>query len=62
MHRAGAARFLILLVTALGGLCQHCCQSFRTSAPSQRSAVALSLATVTIALSWVACLTTFALH
>jgi uncharacterized membrane protein len=54
-------RFLILLVTALGAFASIAAIVFELGA-SQRGAPQLSLATVTIALSWAAVHTTFALH
>jgi uncharacterized membrane protein len=54
-------RFLILLVTALGAFASIAAIVFELGA-SQRSAAELALATVTIALSWAAVHTTFALH
>jgi uncharacterized membrane protein len=54
-------RFLILLVTALGAFASIAAIVFELGA-SQRSVPELTLATVTIALSWAAVHTTFALH
>jgi uncharacterized membrane protein len=54
-------RFLILLVTALGAFASIAAIVFELGA-SQRSAQQLTLATLTIALSWAAVHTTFALH
>ena len=54
-------RFLILLVTALGAFASIAAIVFELGA-SHRSAPELALATVTIALSWAAVHTTFALH
>ena len=54
-------RFLILLVTALGAFASIAAIVFELGA-SQRSGPELTLATVTIALSWAAVHTTFALH
>src|ERR1700710_1490463 len=54
-------RFLILMVTALGAFASIAAIVFELGA-SQRSAAELALATVTIALSWAAVHTTFALH
>jgi uncharacterized membrane protein len=54
-------RFLILLVTALGAFASIGAIVFELGA-SHRSALELALATVTIALSWAAVHTTFALH
>jgi uncharacterized membrane protein len=54
-------RFLILLVTALGAFASIAAIVFELGA-SQRSVAELTLATVTIALSWAAVHTTFALH
>jgi uncharacterized membrane protein len=54
-------RFLILLVTALGAFASIAAIVFELGA-SHRSAIELTLATVTIALSWAAVHTTFALH
>src|ERR1700676_1825471 len=54
-------RFLILLVTALGAFASIAAIVFELGA-SQRGAPQLVLATVTIALSWAAVHTTFALH
>jgi uncharacterized membrane protein len=54
-------RFLILMVTALGAFASVVAIVFELGA-SQRSAAALTLATLTIALSWAAVHTTFALH
>ena len=53
--------FLILLVTALGAFASIAAIVFELGA-SQRSAAELTLATLTIALSWAAVHTTFALH
>jgi uncharacterized membrane protein len=54
-------RFLILLVTALGAFASIAAIVFELGA-SSRSGPQLALATVTIALSWAAVHTTFALH
>jgi uncharacterized membrane protein len=54
-------RFVILLVTALGAFASIAAIVFELGA-SQRSASQLTLATVTIALSWAAVHTIFALH
>jgi uncharacterized membrane protein len=54
-------RFLILLVTALGAFASIAAIVSELGA-SQRGAAELTLATVTIALSWAAVHTTFALH
>ena len=54
-------RFLILLVTALGAFASIAAIVFELGS-SNRSAPQLALATVTIALSWAAVHTTFALH
>jgi uncharacterized membrane protein len=54
-------RFLILLVTALGAFASIAAIVFELGA-SHHSAPQLALATVTIALSWAAVHTTFALH
>jgi uncharacterized membrane protein len=54
-------RFLILLVTALGAFASIAAIVFELGA-SQRSGPGLTLATVTIVLSWAAVHTTFALH
>ena len=54
-------RFLILLVTALGAFASIGAIVFEL-ASSHRGAYELTLATVTIALSWAAVHTTFALH
>jgi uncharacterized membrane protein len=54
-------RFLILLVTALGAFASIAAIVFELGA-SHRSVPELTLATVTIALSWAAVHTTFALH
>src|SRR5260370_31447755 len=54
-------RFLILLLTALGAFASIAAIVFELGA-SQRSAPQLALATLTIALSWAAVHTTFALH
>ena len=54
-------RFLILLVTALGAFASIAAIVFELGA-SNRSVPGLILATVTIALSWAAVHTTFALH
>jgi uncharacterized membrane protein len=54
-------RFLILLVTALGAFASIAAIVFELGA-SHRSAPELTLATVTIALSWAAVHTIFALH
>jgi uncharacterized membrane protein len=53
-------RFLILLVTALGAFASIA--AIVSELGSQRSAPQLALATLTIALSWAAVHTTFALH
>jgi uncharacterized membrane protein len=54
-------RFLILMVTALGAFASIGAIVFELGA-SHRGAAELTLATVTIALSWAAVHTTFALH
>src|SRR6202790_3606819 len=54
-------RFLILMVTALGAFASIAAIVFELGA-SHRSGPQLTLATVTIALSWAAVHTTFALH
>jgi uncharacterized membrane protein len=54
-------RFLILLVTALGAFASIAAIVFELGA-TRHSAPELALATVTIALSWAAVHTTFALH
>jgi len=54
-------RFLILLVTALGAFASIAAIVFELGA-ARRSAPQLTLATVTIALSWALVHTTFALH
>jgi uncharacterized membrane protein len=54
-------RFLILLVTALGAFASIAAIVFELGA-TKHSASELTLATVTIALSWVTVHTTFALH
>ena len=54
-------RFLILLVTALGAFASIAAIVFELG-ESHRGAAELALATVTIALSWAAVHTTFALH
>ena len=54
-------RFLILLVTALGAFASIAAIVFELGA-SQHSPPQLALATLTIALSWAAVHTTFALH
>jgi uncharacterized membrane protein len=54
-------RFLILLVTALGAFASIAAIVFELSG-THRNALQLTLATVTIALSWAAVHTTFALH
>ncbi len=54
-------RFLILMVSALGAFASIAAIVFELGA-SQHSAPALALATVTIALSWAAVHTVFALH
>ena len=54
-------RFLILLVTALGAFASIAAIVFEL-AGSHRSPVELALATVTVALSWAAVHTAFALH
>jgi uncharacterized membrane protein len=54
-------RFLILLVTALGAFASIAAIVFELGA-SHRSVPELTLATVTIALSWATVHTTFALH
>jgi len=60
-ERQDDGRFLILLVTALGAFASVAAIVFELGA-SHRSVPALTLATVTIALSWAAVHTTFALH
>jgi uncharacterized membrane protein len=59
--RQDDGRFLILMVTALGAFASIAAIVFELGA-SQHSVPALTLATVTIALSWAAVHTTFALH
>jgi uncharacterized membrane protein len=59
--RQDDGRFLILLVTAFGAFASIAAIVFELGA-SQHSVPALTLATVTIALSWAAVHTTFALH
>jgi uncharacterized membrane protein len=59
--RQDDGRFLILLVTALGAFASIAAIVFELGA-SQHSVPALTLATVTIALSWAAVHTVFALH
>jgi uncharacterized membrane protein len=59
--RQDDGRFLILLVTALGAFASIAAIVFELGA-AQHSVPALTLATVTIALSWAAVHTTFALH
>jgi uncharacterized membrane protein len=59
--RQDDGRFLILLVTAFGAFASIAAIVFELGA-TQHSAPALTLATVTIALSWAAVHTTFALH
>jgi uncharacterized membrane protein len=59
--RQDDGRFLILLVTALGAFASLAAIVFELGA-SHRSVPQLTLATVTIALSWAAVHTTFALH
>jgi uncharacterized membrane protein len=54
-------RFLILLVTALGAFASIAAIIFELDA-THRSSLELALATATIALSWAAVHTTFALH
>jgi uncharacterized membrane protein len=54
-------RFLMLLVTALGAFASIAAILFELG-PDQRGSPQLALATVTIALSWAAVHTTFALH
>ena len=54
-------RFLILLMTALGAFASIAAIVFELGA-SNRSVPGLTLATITIALSWAAVHTTFALH
>jgi uncharacterized membrane protein len=54
-------RFLILLVTALGAFASIAAIVFELG-PEHRNTPELALATVTIALSWTAVHTTFALH
>jgi uncharacterized membrane protein len=54
-------RFLILLITALGAFASIAAIVFELGA-SHRSAMDLTLATLTIALSWATVHTTFALH
>ncbi len=54
-------RFLIVLVTALGAFASIAAIVFELGG-THRSALALSLGTVTIALSWAAVHTSFALH
>jgi uncharacterized membrane protein len=60
-ERQDDGRFLILLVTALGAFASIAAIVFELGA-TQHSVPALILATVTIALSWAAVHTTFALH
>jgi uncharacterized membrane protein len=60
-ERQDDGRFLILLVTALGAFASIAAIVFELGA-SQHSVPALTLATVTIALSWATVHTTFALH
>jgi len=55
------ARFLILLITALGAFASIAAILFELGA-SNRSGPQLALATVTIALSWATVHTAFALH
>jgi uncharacterized membrane protein len=55
-------RFVILLVTALGAFASIAAIVFELGAASHRSGLQLALATVTIALSWAAVHTIFALH
>jgi uncharacterized membrane protein len=59
--RQDDGRFLILMVTALGAFASIAAIVFELGA-TQHSAPALAFATVTIALSWAAVHTTFALH
>jgi len=59
--RQDDGRFLILMVTAVGAFASIAAIVFELGA-AQHSAPALTLATVTIALSWAAVHTTFALH
>jgi uncharacterized membrane protein len=59
--RQDDGRFLILMMTALGAFASIAAIVFELGA-TQHSAPALALATVTIALSWAAVHTTFALH
>src|ERR1700722_4429883 len=59
--RQDDGRFLILLVTALGAFASIAAIVFEL-AGSHRSPVELALATVTVALSWAAVHTAFALH
>jgi uncharacterized membrane protein len=59
--RQDDGRFLILMVTALGAFASIAAIVFELGA-SQHSGPALTLATVTIALSWAAVHTIFALH
>ncbi|HEY3792040.1 MAG TPA: DUF1345 domain-containing protein [Bradyrhizobium sp.] len=59
--RQDDGRFLILLVTAFGAFASIAAIVFELGA-TQHSVPALTLATVTIALSWAAVHTTFALH
>jgi uncharacterized membrane protein len=59
--RQDDGRFLILLVTALGAFASIAAIVFELGA-SQHSVPALTLATLTIALSWATVHTTFALH
>ena len=54
-------RFVILLVTAIGAFASIAAIVFELGAP-HRGALELGLATLTIALSWAAVHTTFALH
>ncbi|MDE2602571.1 MAG: DUF1345 domain-containing protein [Bradyrhizobium sp.] len=60
-ERQDDGRFVILLVTALGAFASIAAIVFELGA-SQHSVPALTLATVTIALSWATVHTTFALH
>jgi uncharacterized membrane protein len=59
--RQDDGRFLILMVTALGAFASIAAIVFELGA-TQHSVPALTLATLTIALSWAAVHTTFALH
>ncbi len=59
--RQDDGRFLILMVTAVGAFASIAAIVFELGA-AQHSGPALTLATVTIALSWAAVHTTFALH